>query len=167
MRRIQAAAVVIREGKGPTAPHTMLNAAPGLTPLFKDPGAEVQKVREFVAGARTANKKAAISANFFSGSSPAITQPLQPAPPPALSPGAPRAVRYRGYTCIEQRGAWTALFPGACQHWAITGLCKFHTQGTCQLKHDPISQSAVDAHVLAVSGRIEYSVDMTTLIKDG
>ena len=68
-----------------------------------------------------------------------------------------------GYTCRTHADAWELLFPGACQFHSITGKCG-HTG--CKKQHNQLSRAAVDAHVMAVGGRVVAGVDVPTL-RDG
>jgi hypothetical protein len=163
MRRIERAASAIRDGDvSPAAPPTPPGSAPALVQLFADPAAERSAILRGVSDARQQNTRAAVAASLLSS-----PHPLSPSPPPPQAgqpaPAGQRSARFLGYTCLVHSDAWELLFPGACQFYAIAGKC---SRATCTKKHEQLSRAAVDAHVLAVGGKVIASVDVPTL-RDG
>jgi hypothetical protein len=163
MRRIERAATASRDGDvSPAAAPSLPGSAPAPVQLFEDPAAERTAIFGIVADAKRQNTRAAIAASLLSSQPPGQLAPLQPPPPPPLQPNQ-REARFKGYTCADHRDAFELLFPGACQYYSITGACK---QDTCKKKHEQQSRAAVDAHVLAVGGKVIASVKVPTL-RDG
>ena len=148
MRRVERAASAIRDGAVIASPN-----ANGLISLFADPKMENDAVWDMLSEARRANKRAATAASILS---PGSRQAQQGAATDR------REVRYTGYTVNNNRDSWELLFPGVCQHWAISGECKF--QATCKKKHDPpLPASQVDAHIMAVGGTVKAHVLLASL----
>jgi hypothetical protein len=153
MRRVERAASAIRNGEVIAPP-----AANGLVSLFADPKEEHDAVWRMLSEARVANRRAAMAANILSpGGRPAAATAVTPA-----AAAGKKEVRYLGYTVNNNRDSWEAIFPGVCQHWAISGECKF--QATCSKKHDPpLPAAQVDAHIMAVGGTVKAHVVLASL----
>ena len=165
MRRIERAATAIRDGVvSPSPPPSAPGSAAALIQIFADPKAEREAILGEVSGARKLNTRAAIAASLLSSQPSPAQPPLAPPPPPASGtlPGQDKT-RYRGYTCNDHRDAWDLLFPDACQFYSIAGGCK---SDRCKRKHEQLSMAQVDAHVLAVGGKVSAAVRIPTL-RDG
>ena len=147
-----------RDDVSPAAAPSLPGSAPAPVQLFEDPAAKRTAIFGIVADAKRHNTRAAIAASLLSGQH----APLQPPPPPPLQT-VQRDARFKGYTCSDHRDAFELIFPGACQYYSITGACK---QDTCKKKHEQQSRAAVDAHVLAVGGKVITGVKVPTL-RDG